>query len=216
MVIVVDTLGWFDEFAKRLVDAIGDEGDTVIFLRNCKDIDKADITFFLSCMKLTPRNVLAKSRLNLVVHASALPKGRGFSPIVWQILEGRNDIPITMINAVAEADAGDIVSVDHIVFQGHELNSEIRQALGEKVIEMCLDYLQAPAPPRSSRQRGKPIWYNRRTAKDSRLFPDKTIAEQFELLRVVDNKTYPAFFDYRGHRYIVKIEKAAHEPGSDD
>ena len=31
---------------------------------------------------------------------------------------------------------------------------------------------------------------------------------QFDLLRVVDTERYPAFFDCRGRRYIVKIEKA--------
>ena len=36
-----------------------------------------------------------------------------------------------------------------------------------------------------------------------------SIAEQFDLLRVVDPEHYPAFFDYRGKRYIPKVEKAA-------
>jgi spore coat polysaccharide biosynthesis predicted glycosyltransferase SpsG len=35
-----------------------------------------------------------------------------------------------------------------------------------------------------------------------------SIAEQFDLLRVVDPEHYPAFFDYRGKRYIIKMEKA--------
>ena len=37
---------------------------------------------------------------------------------------------------------------------------------------------------------------------------DKTIKEQFNLLRVVDNEKYPAFFDYSGTRYLLKIYKA--------
>ena len=43
---------------------------------------------------------------------------------------------------------------------------------------------------------------------DSRLDPDDTIAQQFNLLRVVDNERYPAFFELLGRRYILKIEAA--------
>ena len=32
---------------------------------------------------------------NIVVHASDLPKGRGFSPMSWQILEGKNKIKLS-------------------------------------------------------------------------------------------------------------------------
>jgi methionyl-tRNA formyltransferase len=39
----------------------------------------------------------------------------------------------------------------------------------------------------------------------------KTIAEQFDLLRVVDNLRYPAFFDHRGKRYRLTIKKADDE-----
>jgi hypothetical protein len=45
----------------------------------------------------------------------------------------------------------------------------------------------------------------RRRQSDSRLDPDKTIAEQLNLLRVVDEERYPAYFDYRGHSYHMTI-----------
>ena len=32
-----------------------------------------------------------------------------------------------------------------------------------------------------------------------------TLAEQVNLLRVVDEERYPAFFDYRGRRYHMAI-----------
>ena len=36
---------------------------------------------------------------------------------------------------------------------------------------------------------------------------DKTFREQFNLLRVVDNKRYPAFFYFKNQKYVIKIEK---------
>lgn len=164
-----------------------------------------DIAFFLSCTRLTPAEVLSRNALNLVVHASDLPKGRGFSPLVWQVLEGVNEIPLTMITMAQQADTGDIVMQRRITFEGHELNSEMRSRMGSEIAAMCLRLLDQPEPIRLRPQRGEPTWYPRRRPDDSRLDPELSIADQFDLLRVVDNERYPAFFEIRGHRYALAI-----------
>ena len=40
---------------------------------------------------------------------------------------------------------------------------------------------------------------------------NKSLKEQFNLLRIVDNINYPAFFELDRHKYILKIEKANDE-----
>ena len=60
---------------------------------------------------------------------------------------------------------------------------------------------------RGTDQSGKSFYYKKRGPSDSKLDPNKTIMEQFNLLRVVDNKRYPAYFELNGTRYILKIEK---------
>ena len=57
------------------------------------------------------------------------------------------------------------------------------------------------------KQKGDASYYKRRTAIDSQLDPYKTIADQFNLLRVVDNIRYPAFFNYNDCDYIIEIRK---------
>lgn len=210
--IVVDNRGWFDPHAAALVERLGDNGCDAQFVTRQKDVPVGDIAFYLSCVRITPPAVLKRNARNVVVHASALPKGRGFSPIVWQILEGAHDIPVTMIEMAEEVDAGDILMQRTLHFEGHELNDELRTALGECIVEMCLDYVANPDayPPRP--QTGTPSWYSRRRPDDSRLDPSRSIEAQFDLLRVVDNEAYPAFFDMRGHRYILKIEKVGPAP----
>ena len=205
--IVVDTPGWFDLFAQRLCEAATELGDRATVLRDSAEVPDGGIAFYLSCMKLTPPAVLARSVLNVVVHASALPLGRGFSPVVWQVLAGCNEIPITMIEAVEEADAGKILMRDSIVLEGHELNGEMRDRLGEKIVSMCTALLKNAKPPQGIVQEGETSWYRRRKPEDSRLDVDRSLADLFELLRVVDNDSYPAFFDHRGHRYVLRIEK---------
>lgn len=206
--ICVDTPGWFDPFARELADKISALGDNVRLVRKATDVQEGSVAFYLSCTRLTPPEVLGKNRQNIVVHASALPEGRGFSPIVWQVLEGHNRIPITMILAASEPDSGDILLQDEILLTGSELNHEIRAILGAKIQQMCLDYLSRSQPGSGQPQSGTATWYRRRTPEDSQLDPSRTIAEQFDLLRVVDNERYPAFFDYRGRRFIVRVEAA--------
>jgi len=158
-------------------------------------------------MKITPPEILARSRLNLVAHASDLPKGRGFSPIVWQILNGENTIPVSLLYAADNVDSGDIVIQEKLKFEGHELNEEIRNALGNIIVDMCERFLRSKEVPAGRSQVGEASWYPRRTWKDSELDPQLTIAEQFEILRVVDNERYPAFIKFRGHTYKITITK---------
>ena len=56
-------------------------------------------------------------------------------------------------------------------------------------------------------QQGKSTFYKRRTPKDSELNINKSIDEQFNLLRIVDNHNYPAYFIKNNVKYILKIEK---------
>ena len=53
--------------------------------------------------------------------------------------------------------------------------------------------------------KGKGSFYRKRTPEDSELDIDKTIREQFNLLRAVDNNRYPAFFKLNGQKYTLKI-----------
>ena len=55
-------------------------------------------------------------------------------------------------------------------------------------------------------QFGEASHYPRRRAVDSRLDPELSLAEQFNLLRVVDNQRYPASFQWRGRRYILNLQ----------
>jgi len=47
----------------------------------------------------------------------------------------------------------------------------------------------------------------KRVPDDSRIDPNESIAKQFNLLRLADAKRYPAFFEYLGVKYVIKIEK---------
>ena len=49
-------------------------------------------------------------------------------------------------------------------------------------------------------------YWPRRTAKDSRLAIEKSIQEQFDLLRICDPDRYPAYFEMHGRQYKLRLE----------
>lgn len=214
--VVVDTPGWYDDHAARLARRLNDAGHSAMVYRDYADIPKGDIAFYLSCMRITPAEVLSRNKWNYVVHASDLPKGRGFSPLVWQILEGADEIPVTMISMVGDVDAGDIVAQTRIRLFGHELNTQLRDLLAQAIEDLCIAVANAPTAPVPKLQQGDPTWYRRRRPADSAIDPQISLAAQFDLLRVVDNDRYPAYFDHRGHRYILKIEDMGPSPRPSD
>lgn len=206
---ISDARSWKNEGIQPLASQLRRIGHRVTVLHRAEAVPAGDILFILGFFKIIPANVLSRNRANIVVHESALPKGRGWSPVTWQILEGARVIPLTLFEAVEKVDSGSIYLTDRVKLQGAELLPQIQDAVVKKMMALCAKFVSRyPAILRRAKvQKGKPTFYARRTPQDSRLNPSKTIARQFNLLRAVDNKRYPAFFTYKGETYTLKIVK---------
>lgn len=205
--VLVDNESWILPYAQKLVDLLSESSFEAYLVRDSADIKDGWINFILGCTKIITSETLKKNAHNLVVHESELPSGKGFAPMTWQIIEGKNEIPVCLLEASEEVDAGDIWMKDLISLQGHELNAEWRHLQGEKTIEMCMQFINNYPEMHASSQHGNSSWYPRRKPSDSILNINRTIAEQFNLLRTVDNELYPAYFEMAGYTYQLKIEK---------
>lgn len=172
------------------------------------ELSGGDILFLISCHEIISAQDRAGYGASLVIHASDLPLGRGWSPHIWQILEGKHDIVVSLLEAEDQVDTGAIWAQRHMALEGHELYDEINAKLFAIEMELMSEAVDVEGRRAPMRQDGRaPTYYRRRGPEDSRLDPSRPIAEQFELLRVVDPQRFPAFFDFRGHRYVVRIEK---------
>jgi methionyl-tRNA formyltransferase len=187
------------------------DGHRVRWIHDPAAIEEGDIAFLLSLGRIVPAAVLHRHAHNLVVHESALPEGRGWSPLTWQILEGKREIAVTLFEAAAGADSGVIYDQDRLRFQGTELLPELRAAQAAATLQLCRRFVaRYPAVSSTGRpQVGVPTYYPRRRAADSRLDPDKTLREQFNLLRVADPERYPALIDIDGQCYQVQLHHHA-------
>ena len=205
--VVIDNPSWMLPYGESLVEAIRIKGDDATLCRTHDDVSQGTVAFYLGCIKITPPNVLARNDYNIVVHASDLPRGKGFSPIKWQIVEGENAIPICLFEAVEALDAGDVYYRTTLELEGHELMHEIHPRLGELTNTLCLRFLDEPLPPKGTPQGGPETRYPRRNIENQRIDVDRPLAEQFNTLRTVENDRFPAFFDLHGKRYKLTIEK---------
>ena len=159
--------------------------------------------------------------MNLVIHESNLPKGRGFAPVQNQILQNKSIIPVVLFEATNKIDEGSILLKDKIVLNGTELNREIRDKQAEITIKIIKKFLSKYPKIVKNKQTGKPTYYKKRSVKDSKLDINKTIKSQFNLLRIVDNEKYPAYFIHKNRKYVINIFKkekwkiifcSAHQP----
>lgn len=172
-----------------------------------------DLLFLISCHEIVKSAVRDMYRATLVIHASDLPRGRGWSPHIWQILEGRNDITITLLEAADGVDCGAIWAQRVVHFEGHELHDEINQVLFSAEIALMDEAISRFDQIQPRPQDETAIsYYPRRTPEDSRINPFCSIVDQFDLLRVADPKRFPAFFDLRGCRYEIQIKKMKDTP----
>ncbi len=178
------------------------------FLKKFHDpnkILKYDIVFILGYTKKLSNFFLKKNKLNLVIHESNLPNGKGFSPIQWQLLHGKSKIKICLLEAISKIDSGNIILYDYIKFNGTELYNEIRFLQAKATFNIINKFLKIYPDFKSKVQIGKSSFYSRRNREDSRLDFNKSIKENFNKLRIANNKDWPAFFEYRGKKFILKI-----------
>jgi len=206
--VLVDNDSWILPYAENLVRELSGMGFEARLVREHEKIESGWINFMLGCVKIMPENILKKNTHNMVVHESDLPKGKGFAPMTWQILEGKNKIPICLLEATKDVDSGKIWLRDTIELKGDELSGEWRLLQGLKTIELCLNFVKKHMTLKPELQVGESSYYKKRMPEDSELDIDKSIKDQMSLLRVVDNESYPAFFYVNGNKYIVKIYKS--------
>ena len=175
--ILTDQSSWMNQYDLVLADQLKMAGHQVNMVSNCAALVKGDIAFLLSCFEIVRAEHLNRNAHNIVVHASALPTGKGWSPATWQILEGKDTIPLTLFEASENVDAGSVYLRDSIQLSGYELISDWQEILGRKIVEMCMTFVNRLLCGEivAEEQSGTESFYRRRHPEDSELDINKTI-----------------------------------------
>lgn len=168
-----------------------------------------DILFLISCTELVRAVDRERYKATLVLHASDLPKGRGWSPHIWAILQGDAELTLSLLEADDRVDSGAIWIQKKIDIPRHALWDEINDLLFKAEVELMDaailgigDIVPKPQDPLVESS-----YHPRRRPCDSEIDPGKSLDSQFDLIRVCDPGRFPAYFELRGHRYKIVLEK---------
>lgn len=181
----------------------------ISLLTSIKEIAQGgDILFLISCSEIVHKDVRDQFRYTLVLHASDLPNGRGWSPHIWDIINGSSTLTLSLLNAEDSVDTGDIWQKIIIKLDGSELYDEINEKLFNaelKLMNWACKNIDSATPIKQSDDISN--YYRKRKPEDSQIDIEQSIKAQFNLLRVSDPDRYPAYMVVNGQKYKIKLEK---------
>lgn len=198
---------WIEKYAQNFVKKFKTSRFKFKFFYNYKNIKKYSIVFVLGYTKIIEPKLLKNNILNLTVHESDLPKNKGFSPIQYQILNNQNSIKTCLIDLSDKVDSGEIYAKKTIKFDGTELYDEIRKKQSANTFYLISSFLRNYPIINRIKQKGKSNFLKKRYPRDSKLDINKSIKKNFNILRISNNKLWPAFFIYKGKKFILNIFK---------
>ena len=203
--ILCEKNSWVNKYLPSLLEKL--KRHSVQVISSHHEIVEGDLLILQSYGKILPKNKMALNRHNILVHSSELPRGKGWTPVHWQIIEGKDRIPSTLIEISEKVDSGDIYYKEYTSLNGTELLDEIREKVIKTDFSMIERFVDNIEVVKAKRQEGKATYYRKRNEEDSEFDINKTISEQISLMRVVDNEDYPLFFRYKGEKFVLKIYK---------
>ena len=181
----------------------------ISLVRKKKELLGGEILFLVSCSEIVSAADRAVYRASLVLHASNLPVGRGWSPHIWQIIGGAQEVTLSLLEAEDKVDTGRIWHQKTFPVPKHALWDEINERLFNAEIELMDLAVNKfdTVIPKPQDITTVPTYYPRRIPDASKLDAERSIASQFDLIRVCDPTRYPAFFELHGYKYKFTLEK---------
>jgi methionyl-tRNA formyltransferase len=181
----------------------------ISLIREKKDLPGGEILFLVSCAEIVTAADRSIYSVSLVLHASNLPLGRGWSPHIWEIIGGAQELTISLIEAEDKVDTGRIWHQITFPIPKHALWDEINERLFNIEIELINLAVQefGAIIPKPQDIAKVPTYYQRRSPEASKLDAEGSIASQFDIIRVCDPMRFPAFFELHGHKYKITLEK---------
>ena len=110
---------------RKWIEEMSAKGHVVTLVFDKAELHGGDILFLVSCSQMIRDAERNRYKETLVLHASDLPKGRGWSPYIWSILGGANQITVCLLEAAEPIDSGSVWLKTTFDLEGHELIDEI-------------------------------------------------------------------------------------------
>lgn len=155
-------------------------------------------------------NLPPHGTLNL--HDSLLPKGTGFSPVIWSLISGESQIGLTVHRMDESLDTGDVLVQHSLPIGPHDTGTELVErgiALIPGALKEALAALESGNPQWRPQDKAARTYFHKRSERDS-LIDWTWPAEDLERLVRALSAPYPAAFTYyRGERIEILEAKVS-------
>jgi len=150
------------------------------------------IVFFIHWSQFIKKSIF-KKYLCIQFHSSALPKGRGGSPIQNQIMLNVKKTKISAFKVSEKLDSGPICLQTNLSLKGSA--EDIFKRMETKSILMIKKIIKTKKL-KFKKQTGKPSFFKRRKPLESKLdaYKTTTINKLYDFLRMLDAPDYPKAF----------------------
>lgn len=155
-------------------------------------------------------NLPPHGTLNL--HDSLLPKGTGFSPVIWSLISGQSQIGLTVHRMDENLDTGDVLVQHSLPIGPRDTGTELVERgidLIPGALKEALSALESGNPQWRPQDRAARTYFHKRSERDS-LIDWNWPAEDLErLVRALSAPYPPAYTHYRGERIEVLEAKVS-------
>jgi methionyl-tRNA formyltransferase len=206
-------------FVEAIERAAHAAGATFWQATTLEGVADADLLLMVNWRRMVPLEVCRRMRLgSFVFHDSLLPEYRGFSPTVWAIVNGEDHTGVTLIEAAAGADEGDVVDQARVPIGPRETIAAVMERVTGTYLELLernLPALLAGTAPRRPQDHSRATLARRRTPEDNRIRWSWPAARIHDLVRGITRPYAGAFTTFEGRElrvWAARLDPSAHGP----
>ena len=138
--------------------------------REILEVHRPDLLLVIGWRTMIPMSVVDFPRLGSIgAHDSLLPRGRGFAPTNWAVINGDESGGVTLFHLAEDVDAGDMVDQREIPIGPRTTAPELYEGVTEATVEMILEHidgLKDGTAPRIVQDHSKATFYCARRPED--------------------------------------------------
>ncbi|MDC0608457.1 hypothetical protein OAO75_01535 [Candidatus Pelagibacter ubique] len=169
--------------------------------------EKAEILFLLGYTSKLKTSKYKKIKNIFLIHESNLPKGRGWSPVKYQLLANKSKIKCCLISCEDLIDSGNIYETGTLNINKTDLYDDIKIKQYKITINLITRLIKKYPNIKSKKQKGKATWYKKLSSADDKLDIKKSISNQFNKIRSTDYYNNQNYFYINNKKFYLRISK---------
>ncbi len=181
---------------------------------------KPDLLLSLGYPSLLGPDLLRIARWNLNVHPTLLPQYRGPATAWHVIAAGERKSGVTVHHIDTGMDTGPVLAQLECELGPFDTLRSLRRktdALEPPAVRAALARLRTGDPHGDPQDESKASTFREsRTPEDSRLDPERPLADLYDFIRACDPDRFPAFFEVEGQRVGIRLFRLEKPPREED